>query len=125
MPSGLQKTYTKILVSLLRKDGDMKNNVEKIVTELKTVMSKRGHASLLPTVLRSALRQLESSSSSISARLTIAKAGGEKLHSGLTKETQIIIDPTIIGGYILTHEHKQTDNSYKTKLTTLYRKVTS
>lgn len=120
MPSGLQKTYTNALVALLREGND----VSKSVAGLKATMSRLGHSRLLPVVLKSTLRHLSASTGDTTPKLTLAKVEDKELYQELAHEARITIDPNIIGGYIHTHDHKQTNYSHKSRLLNWYNAVT-
>lgn len=107
--------------------------IDSIIAGLKATLQKRGHGSLLPAVLRGVLRVLEADRKSVSS-VTVASsqafaAQANEINTALAAlhaegTPQIHVDKTIIGGFITEANAQRIDNSYKTKLVTLYRSLT-
>lgn len=112
------KHYVKAVVTLLR-EGAVLNDVLK---QVKVVMEKKGHLKLYPLLLQSLERELSATDYAAST-LTIAKPEDEKKYH--QKGAKVVVDPSIIGGYVHTEGFVRTDQSYKHKLLTLYKKTIS
>ena len=126
----MEKVYVQAVMELLESGS----KVETVLSNLKTVMAARGHAKALPVVLRAVVRALEEGSVDSVATITVArdadltalaseiKSALETLGADGTHTT--VIDDAIIGGLIATYNHRQIDQSYRSKLVTLYQSVT-
>jgi F0F1-type ATP synthase delta subunit len=126
----MEKVYVQAVMELLESGS----KVETVLGNLRAVMTARGHAKALPAVLRAVVRALEQGSTESVATITIARAGDESALTadiksalatlGAAGEHTIIVDDTIIGGLIATYNHRQVDQSYRTKLNALYQSIT-
>lgn len=123
----MKAQYVTAVVDLI-KNG---TSVEEALDRVTTYMKLHGHEKLLPTVLRGVLRELEVVTKTMAPHITVAKeadAVSEAVAQALTKlEAQnpvVTVDDSIIGGYVVEHNHKQINASYKQKLITLYRNIT-
>ncbi len=111
------------------------SDIETVLGNLRTVMAARGHVKALPAVLRGVVRALEQSSVTDVPVVTVARAADVAALAadiktalatlGTAGEHATIVDDTIIGGIIATYNHRQIDQSYRTKLTTLYQSITA
>lgn len=128
----MEKVYVTAVLELLESGSQ----VETVLGNLRTVMTNRGHLKALPAVLRDVERALMQSKDSTAAVVTLARASDtEALASDIktalatlgadAKDVTTVIDDTIIGGIIATYNHRQIDQSYRTKLTTLYQQITN
>lgn len=127
----MEKVYVKAVMELLENGSA----IETVLGNLRTVMEKRGHAKALPAVLRAVVRALEQGTIESVATITVAReADATALKSdikaalatlGAIGEHIVTIDDTIIGGIIATYNHRQIDQSYRTKLSNLYQSVTN
>lgn len=102
-----------------------------ILASLDTVLARRGHEKLKGRILRELARLLERAREG-RATLMIADANDvATLKSEISAATQqlgaadtdTIIDPTLIGGFVLRTKTKQLDRSYKNALLKLYRSI--
>jgi F0F1-type ATP synthase delta subunit len=92
-------------------------------------MESRGHGSLLAPVLAELLTAYELAEKNATPTVIVAdaKAAGssdvaQALTSlGATTKPNVVLDDTIIGGAQVIFNHKLIDQSYKTKLHTLYK----
>lgn len=127
----MEKVYVHAVMELL--EGG--SNIETVLGNLRIVMEKRGHAKVLPTVLRAVVRALEQGGAESVATITVAR---EADATALTADIKAaltalgadgahttIVDDTIIGGLIATYNHRQIDQSYRTKLLNLYQAITN
>lgn len=125
----MKDTYTQALLELLKTTEDS----SAVISGFSKTLSARGHERLFATVLKGVLRILESE-----RPVTSVVAGSEaeaKKHSAAIKaalkefdaptEVSVATDDTLIGGFIVEHNHQRLDQSYKTKLVELYRSLTS
>jgi F0F1-type ATP synthase delta subunit len=108
--------------------------VETVLGNIKQVMNRKGHSALYVSVLRGLVQALELDQSSSMPKVVVADANSaalEKVRAGLAtlgsdaKEYNTVVDPTIVGGLIVSHNHKMLDQSYKTKLRNLYQSIVS
>jgi len=127
----MEKVYVQAVMELLESGS----KIETVLGNLRIVMEKRGHAKALPTVLRAVVRALEQGTMESVATITVARdsdvaALKADIKSALATlgaddSHTTIIDDTIIGGLIATYNHRQIDQSYRTKLSNLYQSITN
>lgn len=120
--------YIAATVSLLN-DG---KEVDGVMKNLKRVLHDRGHEKLYPRVLRGLQRATERKlQSDLPVVLVAREKDLEKLKSEIEAHLKEFdatkyepeTDTTLIGGYVIEHNHKIIDNSYKSRLVTLYRSL--
>ena len=126
----MEKVYVQAVMELLESGS----NIETVLVNLRTVMTTRGHAKALPTVLRAVVRALEQQSDTSVPAVTVARpsdtvALAAEIKSALSTlgangAHTVTVDDTIIGGLIATYNHRQIDQSYRTKLSNLYQSIT-
>jgi len=124
----MKEIYTTALLQLLTSKSDTSDVLE----GFKRTLQKRGHGVLYGPVLRKVLRVLKAKCPNTQItlasenELTKQKADIETAlrQLGATAEPAVVIDDTIIGGYVAEHNHYRLDNSYKSKLLALYRSIT-
>lgn len=125
-----QAYITAVLEELLSgKDNEV------VISNLKSVLIKKGHERLLGSILRGALRQLEHDIVSKAPQIKIAKQDAGLLNRAMTAlkdlGDEVVLEPVVktddnlIGGFVVTAANKQIDASYKRALLNLYRKVVS
>jgi len=127
----MKKVYVQAVLELLESGS----NIETVLSNLRAVMTTRGHAKALPVVLTSLTRALEQQSDATAPTLALARASDEAALAadiklalatlGSTTTPVVTIDDALIGGLIATYNHRQIDQSYRTKLTNLYQAVTN
>lgn len=128
----MEKVYLHAVMELLKTGSD----IEIVLGNLRTVMAARGHSKALPAVLHALVRSFEQGSTAGAPVVTVArdtdvailvteiKAALATL--GATNTTfSTTVDDTIIGGLIATYNHRQIDQSYRSKLVALYQSVTN
>lgn len=105
----------------------------KVLDGLKSTLKARGHQALLPSILASVLRTLEATGTK-SAQVSVAqeadlathkKAIADTLQLLDVKDHDVVIDDTLIGGFVVTGNDQTVNRSYKHLLTKLYRQLTS
>jgi F0F1-type ATP synthase delta subunit len=127
----MEKSYVQAVVELLESGSD----IEAVLGNLQHVMKARGHAKALPAVLRALVRALEQGTTESVATVTVARVSDESALKadikaalatlGVTDPHTVTVDDTIIGGIIATYNHRQIDQSYRTKLSSLYQQIVS
>lgn len=104
---------------------------EEYIERFLVLLSKRGHSTLLPRILREYERIKERFTEKESNVLVCAKQSDIKRYSDEIKEhiqdtdsaeVEAQIDETLIGGYVFKSGEIVVDNSYKKMLLSLYRK---
>ena len=127
----MEKVYVQAVMELLASGSD----IETVLGNLRAVMTARGHVKALPTVLGAVVRTLEEQSDTAVPSITIARESDASALAGEIKTAlntlgakgahTVTVDDSIIGGIIATHNHRQIDQSYRTKLVTLYQSITN
>ena len=119
--------YIDALISLLEEGRDF----EDVIKNLKVVLEKKGHQKLYRSILEGLSRRLGTIHAQQAtvhvAREKDIKTLKEQLNAHLqaleTDSFDTEIDPTLIGGYVIEHNNKIIDNSYKSRLVALYRSL--
>lgn len=130
----MKAQYVTAVLELLGSDASV-SQTEEVINKLKTVLQSRGHERLLSGILRGVVKRLAHRAPS-EVIVTLAEASDAeykkyKEHiaaSGLQHDESDVTlqaDPTIIGGFTLTVADRMIDNSYKSRLLTLYRSITT
>lgn len=126
----MKDNYTQAVLELIEAGSP----VDAVLVDMKKVMDRKGHASLYPSVLRSLVQKLESRQVAKMPTVVVSKADSESLKKapallaqlGCTdKDFNTVVDPTLVGGLIVSHDHKMIDQSHKTKLRNLYQSIVS
>lgn len=126
----MYRSYAQALIAL-EKDGVP---FDVAVAGLKRTLEAKRAMKLYPQVLREALRLMESAAAKTGATVTVAKTGGADA-AALTKARALLgipdtapvrehVDETLIGGFTLTANYRELDQSYKRSLITLYESIT-
>ena len=127
----MKKHYIKAIVQLILQGRD----VNAVLVDLDRVLTDNGHGSLKSSILKGVAVELESRSKTDASSVIVASESAavsqkdaiertlEKL-GGSFKDAVVTVDPTIIGGYIASHNATQINNSHKEKLVSLYRSIT-
>ena len=92
-------------------------------------MKSRGHSGLLPAVLKATLTAYEVAEKNATPTVIVADAKSADTNEvaaalialGATTKPTFVVDDTLIGGAQVVFNHKLIDQSYKTKLHTLYK----
>jgi F0F1-type ATP synthase delta subunit len=115
------KRYVEAVAGLLQDGTDLKTALK----NMRLVMEKKGHLKLYPAVLETLLRTYPSTEKRQRPSLVLAKESDQKNYKKLIDdETEVVIDPTIVGGYVCTKDFVREDKSHKSKLLTWYRNAT-
>ncbi len=113
------------------KTGD---SLDKIIKGLQSTLKERGHQRLYAPILRGVLKVLEATGTN---KITVVVPNDNVYEKELAKikealaelaatgEPEVVIDPTIVGGWLVEANNKILDKSYKTKLVNLYRALTT
>lgn len=128
----MKKSYIKAVTAMILEGQD----INLVLKNLEAALVRKGHQGLRLDILQGVLKELEKVTVNDSATVVLAKESDEaKLKSaieaslkkigGELKSANIIVDPTLTGGYVATLKGKTIDASYKTKLLKLYRTITT
>jgi F0F1-type ATP synthase delta subunit len=127
----MEKVYIQAVMELLESGSA----IETVLGNLRIVMEKRGHAKALLAVLCAVVRALEQGTTNSVATITVAREADMTALKTDIKSALValgaegahttIVDDTIIGGLIATYNHLQIDQSYRSKLVTLYQSITN
>ena len=117
------KRYQKAALDLLKKGEDVKD----VLKGTLSAMERRGHQKLYPAFLRALVRVYPRVERGQTPSLIVAKESDARSYAKRfeDKEMKVIVDPTIVGGYVYEKDHAREDNSYKQKLLTWYRRATN
>jgi hypothetical protein len=104
--------------------------IESVLKNLDSVLRARGHSRSKASILKALIRKLERTELQEKPVLTLAQeADTPKMlpHAQHLLEStvspRIVIDPSIVGGFVLRNQNKQIDTSYKRTLLKLYRTI--
>jgi F0F1-type ATP synthase delta subunit len=106
--------------------------VETALANTKVVLEKKGHQKLWGVVLKGLVRELEYALALSTPKIFLAKDDAQALEKAKaaakaisgSDESEVVIDESLIGGYIARTKDIQVDSSYKRALLDVYRKVT-
>jgi F0F1-type ATP synthase delta subunit len=126
----MRDRYITATLELLREH----HKVGEVVSGLRDVLVARNHERLLGVILRGVLRRLEDGASGATPKVVIAKEEDVKKQKsvieamlaelGAKDEPQVTVDPTLIGGVVVSNNYQRIDTSYKRALQSLYERVT-
>ncbi|MEN9922324.1 MAG: hypothetical protein RL097_601 [Candidatus Parcubacteria bacterium] len=109
---------------------------EVALSGLRRVLEKNKHSKLLPAILQEAVRMLETEKGASFATVAVARSADNvvlatqiknalaELQVPSTAIVKIVIDETLVGGFVATFDYKERDQSYKKVLTSLYESIT-
>lgn len=110
-------------------------SVDTALSGLRGALERKGHSKLYAPVLLEVLRALEAEKGTNQAVVLVAKTSdATSLKSaikaalkelGATDATPVkeVVDETIVGGFVVTYDHKEHDQSYKKSLKNLYESI--
>ena len=113
--------YSELLIEEIRGGTE----VHSAVSKLKKLLARRRHQTILGAVLRKAEKIVSESRDYSEPTLIVASEKDAKKYEktiGKRPEPVVIIDPEIVGGYIVREDYVMTDSSYRSKLVNWYRK---
>ena len=125
----MKNHYIQAVLGLLREGKD----VSDVFSGLTRALNAKGHTRLHASILRGVAKELESSRGQDGAVITVNSE--EEIASVMRdieaalatleapQKHEVVVDDTIIGGIIATYNNKIIDQSYKTKLVSLYRNI--
>lgn len=128
----MHTSYSQAVLELVRSG----TSFDAALVSLRQLLEKKGHSKLLGAILRDMLVQVQTKNTALLATVTVARAGDE-----VTLQSQIaaalatlvvpsdtkpvtVVDPTIIGGFSVTYDHAEYDQTYKRVLKSLYESIT-
>jgi len=128
----MRDRYIAATLELLREHHE----VGVVVRGLRAVLVARDHGRLLGAILRGVLRHLEDGSNGALPVVAVASEGAAAKQKDLISELllrltttttnpEVVIDSTLIGGVVVSHNYERIDTSYKRVLQALYEKVTT
>lgn len=126
----MKQAYITTIIELLQSGLSAADSLAKV----KSVIEKRGHLRLWPSVLQGLLVALEQTKSQSVPKVVLAKEGSvteADIKSALsaigapTDNYETVVNANIIGGLIVTHNNRRLDKSYQTKLLELYQSITA
>ena len=119
----MKNHYITAVLELLKEGKDGKA----VLRGLSVVLEAKHHQKLLPSILKGVVKELESSFQPDVAVVIMAEAKAKKMEIEAAlkaidapKEHEVVIDDTLIGGLIATYNNHLIDNSYKSRLVSLY-----
>lgn len=113
----------------------IKNGVKpaEALKRLTDILARQGHSALYPRILKTLERSLEKEEGKDTMTVRIAREKDAKTYKseiaafreaqGLSGEEEVIVDETIVGGYVLEGKGARTDASYKTSLISIYKSL--
>jgi len=124
----LKNDYIEAVSALLDEGKDF----DGVIKNLKEVLEKKGHQKLYKSILIGLQIKTESSLETNVAQVSVARQkdleiSKERISKSLTElesdNYDASVDPSLIGGYVIEYDNKIIDNSYKSRLVTLYRSL--
>ena len=125
----MKKNYIKAVYDLILK-GDA---IDVVLMNLARVLKQKGHESIHSAILEGVHKQLTVSTGSVTSVTVRTHADVHTYADAISKNFALLgtvttpavrEDATLIGGYIVEHDHTRIDRSHKTKLVNLYRNIT-
>lgn len=105
-----------------------------VFTKLKGYLEKRGLVKLYPSVLRGLAEKIRRTDLRARTKVIVARAGDAQLHAGEIKMAvaevgtgkghDVVVDETIIGGFVVKGRDERLDRSYKSTLLHAYHRLT-
>ncbi len=100
-----------------------------VLFELRSVLAARNHTSLYPQILRALLERMEQEAESARPVVTVATEAdahdpavrADLATLGAAADPRIVIDPTLIGGAVVSYQNRTIDTSYKAALKKIYQ----
>lgn len=120
-------------ITAVLQELDAGKDASMVLEGLKKTLIAKGHDRLYASILRGVARMLEAGSAEGTLVVVSNEAAYEKQKNAITKALEelgssetpkVVVDETIIGGFIAEANSTQLDRSYKTTLVKLYRSLT-
>jgi len=125
----MKKDYVNAVYELLLEGKD----VDTVLANLATVLQEKGHERIHTAILEDVFKKLDVTVGATTSVTVTKHADTTKYSSEITADfvalnteavPVVYEDPTLIGGYIVEHNHTRVDRSHKAQLVTLYRNIT-
>lgn len=125
----MQQDYATALLAQLHSGQP----IDRALENLKQLLKQRDHLKLLPTILRITLRSLKTGQGSGPVVVVANKKTWEQQQSHIVKvlaslgtdtSPALHTDPSLIGGFVATHNYQERDYSYKQALINLFKSIT-
>lgn len=120
------KDYVEATHTVLQKNAD----TETVLASLSTYLKKRGLLKLYPSILRGLIDKSVRKEKNLIPKVIVAREKDIALHQSEIathlkpgSPSKTIIDPTLIGGFIIKTKDTYIDQSHKTKLLHAYHRV--
>jgi len=126
----MKETYQTAVLELIRSG----QSIETIAAGLTRVLKARGHERLAAGIWQAVVRVLEAGKASGSTVYVVSQADYDALKGDITAvltqlaaptEPTVVLDQTLIGGFVAEGNSQRIDTSYKKQLVDLYRNVTT
>ncbi len=120
--------YINATIELLRSGDDPAT----ILSGLKKTLATRGHQALYTSILNGVARLLQTKNTQLDTVVVARAQDVAKLKADIgaaakelqaTSTPEVVVDDTLIGGFILQSGTTRIDQSYKSKLISLYRSL--
>lgn len=120
--------YINAVLSILSEGGEF----DDVIKKLKQTLEVKGHQKLYRSILLGLLKKSERAVYANVATVTTAREKDigslkEQIEKSLkslnTTEFESRVDQSLVGGYVVEHDNKLIDNSYKSRLVALYRSL--
>jgi len=107
---------------------------EQVLSGLQKVLTRHGHTTLYPMILKDVLKSLEKGEKNKTVTVRVAKAGdadtyrtqiAQFVSDTQSVHTEVVVDETLIGGFMARTPHHMRDQSYKESLVSIYRALTA
>lgn len=118
----MERAYAQAIFEVAKKGMEPRS----IATRVNEILSERGHMALLPKILHALKHEGKRTARQHEVVLHVAKEAhgrSAQKEAGATP-TRVEIDPSLIGGWVLTTPDSRIDASFRKQLLDLYRKIT-
>jgi F0F1-type ATP synthase delta subunit len=110
------------------------NSTDDVLQRLKTLLSEHKRTKLYPAIMRDVIKQLKKRDQDLKTRLIVARESDTIRHQRTIVEAEKLLGTShsnievyshITGGFILETKYARIDASYKKRLLTIYRSLTT
>lgn len=122
--------YIKDYVEATHKVLGSNANTGEVIASLSTYLKRRGLLKLYPAILRGVLQKGMRKEKTLTPKIIVARETDLQRHKTEIEalipkknQTTTVIDPTLIGGFIIKTKDTYTDQSHKSKLLHAYHRI--
>jgi len=126
----MKETYVQAVLEMIHEGADS----AVVLDGLRSTLAARGHDQLYGDILRTVLRKIEAEKAQ-NPTVYVAKAADMETHASAIadalktlgvadSDAVTTVDATLVGGFVAEAANTRIDQSYKTKLVSLYRSIT-